>query len=64
MVIKKGSNVKILKKESYWFQEIGKIASLDETDVLYGATVRFEKVNYNGVNTSNFHISELSESNK
>ena len=36
---------------------------MDETDVLYNTTVRFEKVNYNGVNTSNFHISELSESN-
>jgi photosystem I subunit 4 len=63
MVIKRGSNVKILKTGSYWFQEIGKIASMDETDVLYNTTVRFEKVNYNGVNTSNFHISELSESN-
>lgn len=62
MVIKRGSNVKILKTGSYWFQEIGKIASMDETDVLYSTTVRFEKVNYNGVNTSNFHISELAES--
>jgi len=63
MTIKRGSNVKILKKESYWFQEIGKIASIDETDVLYGTTVRFEKVNYNGVSTSNFHITELFEIN-
>ena len=61
MAIKRGSNVKILKKESYWFQETGKIASIDETDVLYGITVRFEKVNYNGVNTANFHRNELVE---
>ena len=46
MAIKRGSNVKILKKESYWFQETGKIASIDETEVLYGVTVRFEKLNY------------------
>jgi len=61
MAIKRGSNVKILKKESYWFQETGKIASIDETEVLYGVTVRFEKLNYNGVNTANFHRSELLE---
>jgi photosystem I subunit 4 len=61
MAIKRGSNVKILKKESYWFQETGKIASIDETEVLYGVTVRFEKVNYNGVNTANFHRNELVE---
>ena len=63
MNLKRGSTVKILKKESYWFQEVGKIASFDETDVLYGVTVRFEKVNYNGINTCNFHISELIEWN-
>ena len=61
MAIKRGSTVKILKKESYWFQETGKIASIDETEVLYGVTVRFEKVNYNGVNTANFHRNELVE---
>ena len=61
MALKRGSNVKILKKESYWFQEVGKIASIDDTEVLYGITVRFEKVNYNGVTTANFHKNEIME---
>ena len=59
MVIKRGSNVKILREESYWFQETGKVASIDESEVRYGVTVRFEKVNYNGVNTANFNLTEL-----
>ena len=61
MTIKRGSNVKILREESYWFQEIGKVASIDESEVRYGVTVRFDKVNYQGVNTDNYNISELAE---
>ena len=61
MTIKRGSNVKILREEAYWFQEIGKVASIDESEVRYGVTVRFDKVNYQGVNTANYNISELAE---
>ena len=61
MTIKRGSNVKILREESNWFQEIGKVASIDESEVRYGVTVRFDKVNYQGVNTANYNISELAE---
>ena len=56
MAIKRGSNVKILREESYWFQEVGKVASIDDSEVRYGVTVRFEKVNYQGVNTANYNI--------
>lgn len=61
MAIKRGSDVKILREESYWFQETGKVASIDESQVRYGVTVRFEKVNYNGVNTANYSLVELAE---
>jgi photosystem I subunit IV len=61
MAIKRGSTVKILREESYWFQETGKVASIDESEVRYGVTVRFEKVNYNGVNTANYSLGELAE---
>ena len=61
MAIKRGSMVKILREESYWFKRDGKVASIDDTEVRYGVTVRFDKVNYQGVNTANYNISELAE---
>ena len=64
MAIKRGSTVKILREESYWFKRDGKVASIDDTEVRYGVTVRFESVNYNGVNTANFNLSELAEVTK
>ena len=64
MAIKRGSMVKILREESYWFRRNGKVASIDDTEVRYGVTVRFESVNYNCVNTANFNLSELAEVKK
>ena len=64
MAIKRGSMVKILREESYWFRRDGKVASIDDTEVRYGVTVRFDSVNYNGVNTANFNLSELAEVKK
>ena len=61
MAIKRGSMVKILREESYWFRRDGKVASIDDTEVRYGVTVRFESVNYAGANTANFNLSELAE---
>ena len=61
MAIKRGSMVKIKRPESYWFNRVGKVASLDESAVRYGVTVRFDSVNYNGVNSANYNISELEE---
>jgi photosystem I subunit IV len=62
MAIQKGSQVRVLRKESYWFNEVGTVASVDKgTKVIYPVTVRFEKVNYSSLNTNNFGISELEE---
>jgi len=57
--IKRGSKVKILRKESYWFNQVGTVATVDESGIRYPVVVRFESVNYAGTNTNNFTFDEL-----
>ena len=60
-MINRGSTVRILRKESYWFNQVGTVATVDQSGIRYPAVVRFESVNYAGTNTNNFALDELVE---
>ena len=63
-MVERGSKVRILRKESYWFQDTGVVATVDKSGILYPVIVRFNNLNYAGVNTNNFAENELIELEK
>lgn len=59
-MVNKGSKVRVLRKESYWFNKVGVVVSVEKSSsIRYPVVVRFESVNYNGTNTNNFALAEL-----
>uniref|UniRef100_A0A7S0QA99 Photosystem I reaction center subunit IV n=1 Tax=Coccolithus braarudii TaxID=221442 RepID=A0A7S0QA99_9EUKA len=60
-MVSRGSVVRIMRPESYWYQETGTVATIAKGGDRYPVVVRFEKVNYAGVATNNFAIDELIE---
>lgn len=59
--MEKNSKVRNLRKESYWYNEIGTIVAIDKSAVKYPVLVRFVKVNYIGTNSTNLNFDELQE---
>jgi photosystem I subunit 4 len=60
-MINRNSKVRILREESYWFNQIGTVATVDKSGIRYPVVVRFQNVNYAGTNTNNFALNELTE---
>jgi len=59
-MVKKGSKVRILRKESYWYNKVGIVVSVEKAPAIrYPVVIRFDSVNYSGTNTNNFSLEEI-----
>ncbi len=71
MAFSRKDKVRILRPESYWFNQVGEIVSIDKSpNMRYPVTVRFEKCDFKaysgidgGANTSMFEVKELEAAN-
>ncbi|CAE8659498.1 unnamed protein product [Polarella glacialis] len=58
----KGAWVRILRPESYWFQQRGTVVNVNQKpEIKYPVTVKFDLVNYANVNTNGFALWEVEE---
>ncbi|KAF3452385.1 hypothetical protein FNV43_RR02818 [Rhamnella rubrinervis] len=59
---KRGTKVKILRKESYWFNSTGSVVAVDQDPKSrYPVVVRFSNVNHANVSTNNYALDEIQE---
>ncbi|KAG2262995.1 hypothetical protein Bca4012_015333 [Brassica carinata] len=59
---KRGSKVKILRRESYWFKNVGSVVAVDQDPkTRYPVVVRSAKVNYANISTNNYALDEIEE---
>ena len=57
-MLEKGSKVRVLRQESYWYKDVGTVVKVDQ-GIKYPVLVRFSKTAYGGVNTNSFAEDEL-----
>ena len=59
---KRGAKVRILRRESYWYKDVGSVVAVDQDpNTRYPVVVRFNKVNYANVSTNNYALDEIKE---
>ncbi|MFQ6625584.1 hypothetical protein Gotur_006008 [Gossypium turneri] len=59
---KRGTKVRILRRESYWYNGYGSVVTVDQDPkTRYPVVVRFNKVNYANVSTNNYALDEIEE---
>ena len=61
MPVQKGSKVRILRPDSYWHGDVGTVVTVAQSGIKYPVIVRFERINYSGINTNNFAEEDLQE---
>ena len=61
----KGSTVKILRRDSYWYKTTGTVVNVNQNpNVKYPVLVKFDFVNYSNVNSNGFALWEVQPAEK